>query len=206
MIPLMGSRRQPMCAAIVYEKVFVREWGRRLLMAEIKKPEINKAADTKTSTVTTPVAAPAAKTEPVATTAKAVAKTETKTEAAKETKAPAEKKKPGRKPAAKTAAKKPGRKPAAAKKEAAKTTTAKKTTKAAKTTAAKKTAVKESLHLEFAGKSYTTEELVKIAKDVWKYDLKRKVGDFKSVELYVKPEESVVYYVINGDVAGNFGI
>lgn len=66
--------------------------------------------------------------------------------------------------------------------------------------------MKESLHLEFAGKSYTTEDLVKIAKDVWKYDLKKKVGDFKSVELYVKPEESVVYYVINGDVAGNFGI
>lgn len=167
-------------------------------MAEIKKPEINKAADTKTSTVTTPVAAPAAKTEPVAATAKA----ETKTEPAKETKAPVEKKKPGRKPgsknkttaAKKTTAKKPGRKPAAAKKEtAAKTTT-------------RKTAVKENLHVEFAGKSYTTEDLVKIAKDVWKYDLKRKVGDFKSVELYVKPEESVVYYVINGDVAGNFGI
>lgn len=166
-------------------------------MAEIKKPEINKAADTKTSTAATPVAAPAAKTEPAASTVKAEAKTETK--AAKETKAPAEKKKPGRKPGVK----KTGRKPAAAKKETAKSTTTKKTTK---TVAAKKTAVKESLHLEFAGKSYTTEELVKIAKDVWKYDLKKKVGDFKSVELYVKPEESVVYYVINGDVAGNFGI
>lgn len=188
-----------------YGKVFVREWGRRLLMAEIKKPEINKAADTKTSTVTTPMAAPAAKTEPAA--VKAEVKTETKTEAAKETQAPAEKKKPGRKPGSKTAAKKAGRKPAAAKKETAKTTTAKKTTKAAKTTGTtRKAAAKESLHLEFAGKSYTTDDLVKIAKDVWKYDLKKKVSDFKSVELYVKPEESVVYYVINGDVAGNFGI
>ena len=180
-----------------YGKVFVREWGRRLLMAEIKKPEISKAADTKTSTVTTPVVAPAAKTEPAA--VKAEVKTETKTETEK---APVEKKKPGRKPGSKTTAKKPGRKPAAAKKETAKTTT-----KAAKTTdTTKKTAVKESLHLEFAGKSYTTDDLVKIAKDVWKYDLKKKVSDFKSVELYVKPEESVVYYVINGDVAGNFGI
>jgi len=26
------------------------------------------------------------------------------------------------------------------------------------------------------------------------------------VELYVKPEESVVYYVINGDITGNFAI
>ena len=92
----------------------------------------------------------------------------------------------------------------AAKKTTAKKAAAKKTT--TKTAAAKKTAVKETLNLQFAGKSYTTEDLVKIAKDVWKYDLKQKVGDFKSVELYVKPEENAVYYVINGDVTGKFDI
>ena len=104
----------------------------------------------------------------------------------------------------KTAAKKTTTKKAPAKKTAAakKATTAKTTTK----TTAKKTAVKETLHVQFAGKSYTTEDLVKIAKDVWKYDLKQKVGDFKSVELYVKPEEQVVYYVINGEVSGSFAI
>lgn len=158
-------------------------WGRRLFMAETKKIEATKAADTKTATVTTPVAAPAAKTAPVAQSAKTEEKKET------EAKKPAAKK-PGRKPAAK----KPGRKPAAAKKEtAAKTTT-------------KKTAVKETIHVQFSGKTYTTEDLVKIAKDVWKYDLKKKVGDFKSVELYVKPEESTVYYVINGEEKGSFNI
>ncbi len=112
----------------------------------------------------------------------------------KETEAKAsvtEKKKPGRKPGAK----KPGRKPAAAKKETA-----------VKTTTTRKTAVKETVHVQFSGKTYTTEDLVKIAKDVWKYDLKKKVGDFKSVELYVKPEESVVYYVINGEEKGQFNI
>lgn len=109
-----------------------------------------------------------------------------------EAKAPVtEKKKPGRKPGAK----KPGRKPAAAKKETA-----------VKTTTTRKTAVKETVHVQFSGKTYTTEDLVKIAKDVWKYDLKRKVGDFKTVELYVKPEESVVYYVINGEEKGQFNI
>ena len=98
-----------------------------------------------------------------------------------------------------TAKKAPAKKTAAAKKTTTKTTTTKKD-------ATKKTAVKETLSLQFAGKSYTTEDLVKIAKDVWKYDLKQKVGDFKSVELYVKPEESAVYYVINGDVTGKFDI
>jgi hypothetical protein len=66
--------------------------------------------------------------------------------------------------------------------------------------------VKETVHVQFSGKTYTTEDLVKIAKDVWKYDLKKKVGDFKAVELYVKPEESVVYYVINGEEKGQFNI
>ena len=87
-----------------------------------------------------------------------------------------EKKTPGRKPAAA----KPGRKP---KKE-----------------------VKAAIHLQFAGKSYTEEDLMKIARDVWKYDLKQKVGDLTSVELYVKPEENTVYYVMNKDFMGSFQI
>ena len=57
---------------------------------------------------------------------------------------------------------------------------------------AKKAEIKESVSVQFDGKSYTTEELVKIAKDVWKYDHKKKVSDFQSVELYVKTEESIV--------------
>ncbi len=66
--------------------------------------------------------------------------------------------------------------------------------------------VSEKVCVQFSGKSYTTEELVKIAKDVWKYDLKKKVSDFRSVELFVKPEESTVYYVINGEISGSFAI
>ena len=151
------------------------------------------------------------KTVNVTAAAKAVAAkaADTKTEAVKTT--PAEsaaevKKEEPKKTTKKAPAKKATAKKAPAKKAAAaKKTTTKTTTKAAKTPA-KKAAVKETLHVQFAGKSYTTDELVKIAKDVWKYDLKQKAGDFKSVELYVKPEENVVYYVINGDVTGNFAI
>ena len=96
-----------------------------------------------------------------------------------------------------------GRK-ASAKNAAAEKKAASKTTKGTKTTAKK--AVEATVVLQFGGKEYTKEDLVKIAKDVWKYDHKRKVGDFKSAELYVKPEESVVYYVINGEVEGHFDI
>lgn len=149
-------------------------------MARTKKtvaePEAMKAADTTTAIDETTMEAPAAQETDTA-----------KTEA----------KKPGRKPGRKpgTTAKKPGRKPAA-----------EKTEEAEKTTTTRKAAVKETVHVQFSGKSYSTEELVQSAKDIWKYDLKRKVGDFKSVELYVKPEESVVYYVINGEERGQFNI
>ena len=129
-------------------------------------------------------------------------------------------KKPVAKAAEKVAAETTAKKVAAeatAKKTTAKTTETK--TTAAKTTAAKKTttrtaaaktkkaaAVKESISIQFAGKEYTTEQLVKIAKDVWEFDLKKDPADFKEVQLYVKPEEAKAYYVINGTETGSFDI
>lgn len=129
--------------------------------------------------------------------AKAVAKKEevkeTKVEAAKEVKAA---------PAKKVAEKKETVKKEVAKKAPAKKETVKKETKAA----TKKAEVKADVQIQFSGKAYTIDELVKIAKDVWKYDLGKKEADFKTVELYVKPEESLTYYVINGEVSGSFAI
>ena len=99
------------------------------------------------------------------------------------------------------------------KKEAVKKETVKK--EAVKKETVKKEAVKKEVtkkaesvivKFEFSGKSYANEDLVKIAKDVWKFDLGKKESEFKSVELYVKPEELVAYYIINGNVTGSFTI
>ena len=65
---------------------------------------------------------------------------------------------------------------------------------------------KYSRHLRAKMLRQRRDDLIKIAKDVWKYDLGKKVSDFKSVELYVKPEEFRAYYVINGEVTGSFAI
>lgn len=92
----------------------------------------------------------------------------------------------------------------AVKKEATKAKTAVKKAAPKKTTVKKE--VETTVSVQFSGKSYTTQELVAIAKDVWKYDLKQKASDFKSVELYVKPEENQAYYVINGEHTGSFFI
>ena len=124
-------------------------------------------------------------------------KTETKTAVKEAEKAPvakAEEKAP-----VKAEVKKP-----AAKKETAKKETAKKAP--AKKPAAKKAELKSEISVQFGGKSYSQEDLLKIAKDVWKYDLKQKAADLTSVELYVKPEENMVYYVMNKEITGSFYI
>ena len=94
--------------------------------------------------------------------------------------------------------------PAEEKKAPAKKASAKKASAKKAPTAKKET--KSEITVQFAGKSYTQEDLVKIAKDVWRYDLKMKDADLVSVELYVKPEESMVYYVFNGTECGSFAI
>lgn len=159
----------------------------------VAKAVAAKTAETKTAEVKAAVvsAAEVKKEEPV----KAVIKEEPKKAAVKEEPKKAAEKKTAEK---KTAEKKTAEKKTAAKKAEEKT--------AAKKTEEKKTAVQETVQIEFAGKAYTTEDLMRIAKDVWKYDLNQKEADFKKAELYVKPEESKVYYVINDTVTGDFAI
>lgn len=119
-----------------------------------------------------------------------------KAAAPKTEEAAAEKKAPAKRTTKKTVK---AEEPAAEKAPAEKKAPAKK--------AAKKPAeVKAAVSVQFAGKEYTTEQLVEIAKAVWQYDLNQKPEDFQSVELYVKTEESAVYYVINGSTTGSFGI
>ena len=101
-----------------------------------------------------------------------------------------------------TVKKAPAAKKAPAKKEVAKKETVKKAPAAKKETA-KKAAV---VTLEYKGNAYTEASLVQSAKDVWVYDLGKDLKDFKSVELYVKPEENTVYYVINKEVTGGFAL
>lgn len=113
------------------------------------------------------------------------------------------------KPEAKETVKKETVKKATVKKEAVKKEAVKKepVKKAAtKKAPAKKAELKSEVHIQFEGKSYSQEDLMKMAKDVWKYDLKQKVGALESVELYVKPEENMVYYVMNKEFTGSFYI
>ena len=110
--------------------------------------------------------------------------------------AAAKKKTAAKKTAAKTTTK------TTAKKTAAKKTTAKKTTAAAKKAADEKAEVRTEIFLQFAGKEYTQDEILQKVKDIWTYDLNNNVDDIKDVQLYLKPEESAAYYVVNGNTTG----
>lgn len=105
-----------------------------------------------------------------------------------------------KKPAVKAVAKKPVAKKASEKKPAEKRSVG----RPAGSKNVPKKEVKSEITLQFSGKSFTQEELIKIAKDVWQYDLQQKAEDLTSVELYVKPEENVAYYVMNKEFTGSF--
>lgn len=97
----------------------------------------------------------------------------------------------------------------AVKKETAEKAPAKKVTEKkvpAKKAPAKKAELKSEVHIQFDNKSYSQEDLMKMAKDVWEYDLKQDAAALVSVQLYVKPEENQVYYVMNEEFTGSFYI
>lgn len=155
---------------------------------------------------------PAAKVEAPKTEAKKAApttpvKTENVTAVKEAEKAPVakeEEKAPVKAPV-KAEAKKPAVRKRTAKKETVKKETAKKAAPAKKPGAGE-AELKSEISVQFGGKSYSQEDLMKIARDVWKYDLKQNAADLTSMELYVKPEENMVYYVMNKEVTGSFYI
>ena len=73
--------------------------------------------------------------------------------------------------------------------------------KAAKAPAKKP--LKESVYLQYMGKELDKDDIVKRVKDVWTKEMKNKIGDIHTLTLYIKPEENMAYYVINGDVTGS---
>ena len=74
-----------------------------------------------------------------------------------------------------------------------------------KTTAKKTAAVKTALYVQYAGKEYTEKDLVSEVKKAYT-ELGNKASDIKTVEIYLKPEENVAYYVINGEGSDDFKI
>ena len=138
-----------------------------------KAEDVKINAPVKTvETVKTETAAPAVKAE-VKETVKEAPKAEVKAEAVK-----AEAPKAEKKAEVKAAPKKRGPKPKAEKKEAV-----------------------QNVYVQFAGKEILTADLVAQVTEKW-VALGHRASSIKELNLYVKPEDSAAYYVINGKESG----
>ena len=62
-------------------------------------------------------------------------------------------------------------------------------------------AAKKTLFVQYNGKQVEEKEIVASVKKAWT-DAGNKVGEIKTMEVYVKPEEDAVYYVINETESG----
>lgn len=62
--------------------------------------------------------------------------------------------------------------------------------------------VKPAIYIQYADKQLGYDEIVKQVKDAWVFE-GNKINQIKSLDIYVKPEDNAVYYVINGDVNGS---
>ena len=66
--------------------------------------------------------------------------------------------------------------------------------------AEKKEAV-QNVYVQFAGKEISTAALTELVTETW-VALGHRASSIKSLDLYVKPEDSAAYYVINGKESG----
>ena len=101
-------------------------------------------------------------------------------------------------PKATVAAKKPAAKKPAVKKAAAKKPVAKKEVAQA--------TLKTNIVLQYADKNVTYDTLVENAENVYQYDMGKNVSDIKKLDLYVKPEENTVYFVVNDKEHNQYGL
>lgn len=132
----------------------------------------------------------------VAPAATEVKKEEVKKEAPK---AEVKKEAPKKEAPKKAEVKKAEAKKAPAKKEAPKKAAPKKA--AAKKAPAKKAEVKETFAVQFAGKDYASDVIVKLVKDAYKAT-KNKAA-IKTLNVYVNTDDSRAYYVINDEFHGS---
>lgn len=95
----------------------------------------------------------------------------------------------------------------AEKKTAEKKTAAAKKTSSAKKPAAKKTTAKKTIdskvYIQFFGKQVTASDVLASCEADYKSNNKTAI---KNIEVYVKPEDDVAYYVVNGDVQGKVSL
>ncbi|MFR5731653.1 MAG: DUF6465 family protein [Clostridium sp.] len=74
----------------------------------------------------------------------------------------------------------------------------------AKKAPAKKADPKACVVIEFSGKQIVAKDV--LDKAVKAYEADHKGAEIKTIEVYVKPEENVAYYVVNGEGSDDYKV
>ncbi len=109
-----------------------------------------------------------------------------------------------KKPAVKKVTKTEAKKPAVKKTE--ETKAVKKPVEKEEVKAEVNAEVKANIVLQYADKNVTFDTLVENAQNVCIYDMGKKAEDIKKLDLYVKPEENTVYFVLNDEEHNQYGL
>ena len=63
--------------------------------------------------------------------------------------------------------------------------------------------MKSTLYVEYQEKQLDEKELIAKAKKIWT-ESGKKASELTSLQLYIKPEDNMVYCVFNDDIKGEF--
>lgn len=65
--------------------------------------------------------------------------------------------------------------------------------------------MKSSFQIQFAGKEYVEKEIIAQIKEYWA-ESGHKIKDIQTLDVYCKPEEQMIYYVINQTEKGTIAM
>ena len=63
--------------------------------------------------------------------------------------------------------------------------------------------VSAEVYVQYLGREILAKDILNNIKKIWTDDMGKKEKNLKDIKIYIKPEESKAYYVINGDVSGS---
>ena len=75
---------------------------------------------------------------------------------------------------------------------------------AVRRTAKKAAVAAEEIFIQYAGKEFTTKDVVANVKKAWTEMTGKKEEDIHDIKVYVKTEENKAYYVVNGEAEGHY--
>lgn len=73
------------------------------------------------------------------------------------------------------------------------------------TTAKKRTSKKMNFYVQFQDAEYNEQDIIAQVKKIWK-DAGNRIADLNTMDIYVKPEEKMVYYTINEELSASFAL